>query len=44
VLDPDLFKAIIAVAPVTDLEMLRQERVRFTDYEIENTRIGQGPM
>lgn len=43
VLDPDLFKAIIAVAPVTDLEMLRQERVRFTDYEIENTRIGQGP-
>jgi pimeloyl-ACP methyl ester carboxylesterase len=43
VLDPDLYKAIVAVAPVTDLEMLRMERINFTDYEMENTRIGQGP-
>jgi dipeptidyl aminopeptidase/acylaminoacyl peptidase len=43
VLDPDLYKAIVAVAPVTDLETLRQERLNFTDYQIENARIGQGP-
>ena len=43
VLDPDLYKAIVAVAPVTDLEMLRAESINFTDHEIESTRIGQGP-
>ncbi|WP_339454618.1 alpha/beta hydrolase family protein, partial [Pseudomonas sp. EA_5y_Pfl2_R50] len=32
VLDPSLFKAIVAVAPVTDLETLRQERHDFTDF------------
>ena len=43
VLDPALFKAIVAVAPVTDLEMLRTERAQFTDFAIENSRIGTGP-
>jgi dipeptidyl aminopeptidase/acylaminoacyl peptidase len=43
VLDPDLYKAIVAVAPVTDLETLRSEHLNFTNYQIESARIGQGP-
>ncbi len=43
VLDPALFKAIVAVAPVTDLETLRSERAQYTDFAIENSRIGTGP-
>ena len=43
VLDPALFKAIVAVAPVTDLETLRSERAQFVDFAIEDSRIGKGP-
>jgi len=43
VLDPDLFKAIVAVAPVTDLDALREERRVFTDYKITDAFIGRGP-
>lgn len=43
VLDPALFKAIVAVAPVTDFETLRSERAQFVDFAIENSRIGVGP-
>ena len=43
VLDSDLFKAIVAVAPVTDLETLRGEHTQYTDYAIEDARIGHGP-
>jgi dipeptidyl aminopeptidase/acylaminoacyl peptidase len=43
VLDPSLFKAIVAVAPVTDLETLRQERHDFTDFTEQDARIGKGP-
>ena len=43
VLDPDLFKAIVAVAPVTDLEALRQEARRFTNFVNVDAAIGQGP-
>ena len=43
VLDPDLFKAIVAIAPVTDLETLRTERERYTDYAVQSARIGLGP-
>ena len=32
VLDPDLFKAIVAVAPVTDLAKLRDESTSMTNY------------
>ena len=41
-LDPDLFKAIVAVAPVTDLETLRAERREYIDYRQVDTFIGRG--
>ena len=43
VLDPGMFKAVVAVAPVTDLERLRQERVDYADYPIVDNFIGNGP-
>lgn len=43
VLDPDLFKAIVAIAPVTDLERLRNEARGFTNYDLVDKFIGQGP-
>lgn len=43
VLDPDLFKAIVAVAPVTDLETLRGEHRNFSDYKQVDAYIGAGP-
>jgi len=44
VLDPNLFKAVVAVAPVTDLSLLRKESEGFTDEQLEKARIGSGPM
>lgn len=43
VLDPDLFKAVIAIAPVTDLERLRQESAPYTNFPIVDRFIGTGP-
>ena len=43
VLDPDLFKAVVAIAPVTDLERLRSESRGFTNYVMVDKFIGQGP-
>jgi acetyl esterase/lipase len=43
VVDPDLFKAVVAIAPVTDFDALREERLYFTDYAITNQEIGTGP-
>jgi len=43
VVDPTLFKAIVAVAPVTDLETLRSESENFTNYKIVDAFIGRGP-
>ncbi len=43
VLDPDLFKAIIAVAPVTDLDALRAEHHDLSDYRQVDSFIGNGP-
>ncbi|MGJ3629272.1 M28 family peptidase [Sphingomonas sp. MMS24-JH45] len=42
VLAPGLFKAIVAVAPVTDLEMLRGELLNFTNYLQVDRFIGRG--
>ncbi len=42
VLDPDLFKAIVAVAPVTDLETLRDESRNFTSFPMVDRFIGHG--
>ncbi|MEY4239919.1 MAG: hypothetical protein RL339_2520 [Pseudomonadota bacterium] len=43
VLDPELFKGIVAVAPVTDLEGLRAERIDYADYPLVDRLIGTGP-
>jgi dipeptidyl aminopeptidase/acylaminoacyl peptidase len=43
VLDPDLFKAIVAIAPVTDLERLRQESAGYTNFPQVDQYIGNGP-
>jgi pimeloyl-ACP methyl ester carboxylesterase len=42
VLAPDLFKAIVAIAPVTDLETLRRESEEFTNYKQVDAFIGRG--
>ena len=43
VLDSDLFKAIVAIAPVTDLEQLRNESRFFTNFPLVDREIGSGP-
>ena len=42
VLDPDLFKAIVAIAPVTDLERLRTESSRYVSGSLVSAFIGTG--
>lgn len=43
VVAPDLFKAIIAIAPVTDLNLLKEEARFFTNFAIVRDFIGSGP-
>lgn len=43
VLDPTAFKAIVAIAPVTDLESWRQEFKNFTNYKLVDAFVGRGP-
>ena len=43
VVDPKLFKAVIAIAPVTDLDALKEERRHWSDHEIVEQMIGDGP-
>ena len=43
VLEPDLFKAIVAIAPVTDLEQLRTAASQFTTSRLVSKFIGAGP-
>ncbi|MFW2851518.1 alpha/beta hydrolase family protein [Sphingomonas sp. TX0543] len=43
VLDGDLFKAIVAIAPVTDLDSLREESRRFVNFVLVDRFIGNGP-
>ena len=42
VLDPGLFKAIVAVAPVADLERLRSDARGYTNYSLVDKEIGHG--
>ena len=42
-LDPALFKAIVAIAPVTDLEMVRNEARDFMNFPQVDAQIGHGP-
>ena len=43
VLDPSLFKAIVAVAPVTDLAKLKEQERGYTSYLLNRDFIGSGP-
>jgi len=42
VLDPDLFKAVVAIAPVTDLDALREESRNYTNFKLVDAFIGHG--
>jgi dipeptidyl aminopeptidase/acylaminoacyl peptidase len=43
VLDPKLFKAVVAVAPVTDLATLVRDWEGWSNHAIEAERVGSGP-
>lgn len=44
VLDPGLFKAVVAVAPVTDLELAKSEWRNFSNRRVVGEFIGSGPL
>ncbi|MGR6327457.1 alpha/beta hydrolase family protein [Sphingomonas sp. XXL09] len=44
VVDPDLFKAAIAIAPVTDLAMTKREAVGFENERLVAMQVGSGAM
>lgn len=41
--EPDLFKAVVAIAPVTDLERLKEDRRNWSDYNLVSGFVGTGP-
>ena len=43
VVEPTLYKAAVAIAPVTDLALLKQEAEDFTNYDLVRNFIGDGP-
>jgi dipeptidyl aminopeptidase/acylaminoacyl peptidase len=43
VVDPDLFKAVVAVAPVTDLGKLKDESLGYSNSRVVRDFIGSGP-
>jgi dipeptidyl aminopeptidase/acylaminoacyl peptidase len=43
VVAPDLFKVIVAIAPVTDLASLKTQSVNFTNYRAVQAFVGSGP-
>lgn len=43
VLDGGLYRAVIAIAPVTDLERLREESRPYTNFRLVERFVGQGP-
>jgi dienelactone hydrolase len=44
VVDPDLFKATVAVAPVTDFDMVKEEARGFTNFELVSQEIGNATL
>lgn len=43
VTDASVFKAVVAIAPVTDLQQLKNERRDWSDYYLRREIIGDGP-
>ena len=43
VIEPDLFKAVVAIAPVTDLTLLKTERRNWTDHAVTEQFVGALP-
>jgi dipeptidyl aminopeptidase/acylaminoacyl peptidase len=43
VVDSSLFRAVVAIAPVTDLPALKEERRHWSDFELVREMIGDGP-
>jgi dienelactone hydrolase len=43
VVAPDLFKAVVAIAPVTDFAALKESRRYWSDFEVVSREIGDGP-
>jgi dipeptidyl aminopeptidase/acylaminoacyl peptidase len=42
VTEPGFFKAVIAIAPVTDLEQLKEEWRGWSNFRVESSSIGEG--
>lgn len=42
VLEPTLFKAVVAIAPVTDLPLLKEEHRRWSDFGLVSRFVGDG--
>ena len=43
VVDPTVFKGVVAIAPVTDLPALKEEHRNWSDFELVSAFIGEGP-
>ena len=43
VVEPGLFKAVVAIAPVTDLAALKEEWRRWSNFYVEAAVVGDGP-
>jgi dipeptidyl aminopeptidase/acylaminoacyl peptidase len=43
VVEPDLYKAVVAIAPVTDLNMVKQDASQFTNAALVAQFVGDGP-
>jgi acetyl esterase/lipase len=41
--DPTVFKGVVAIAPVTDLAALKEDHRHWSDFELINTLVGDGP-
>ncbi len=43
VVEPELYQAVVAIAPVTDLEFLREEARAYTNFRFRDRQLGRGP-
>ena len=43
VVEPELYQAVVAIAPVTDLNLIKEEARNFTNFEIVSDYVGSGP-